>query len=284
MKTLKFLFGYTRSYTKALAITVISMTLLVGVQLLAPWMIRTMIALVKEPSNLSGSMHTLLRLAILTLLVYIARAGLMFLRSYMSHVAGWGVVADARKQIYRHLQQLSLRFYEDKQTGDLMSRMINDSDMFETLIAHAIPDTAVNVLMLVGVVLVLMRLNVTLLLLSLIPIPLIIFAARGFSKYVRPAFRARQKELGELNATLNDNLSGIREIKAFTRENVEADRISKHIIDYRDSMLKALRLMATFHPFVEFSSSLGTIVLIYFGGQLALQGTLPLEDLVAFLV
>lgn len=282
MKTLKFLFGYTRNYMKALVITILSMTALVGVQLLAPWMIRTMIALVKEPANLEGSTQTLLRLAVLTLVVYIARAGLSFLRSYMAHVAGWGVVADARKQIYRHLQKLSLRFYEDKQTGDLMSRMINDSDMFETLIAHAIPDTAVNILMLVGVIAVLIRLNATLLLLSLIPIPLIVFAARGFSKYVRPAFRARQQELGELNATLNDNLSGIREIKAFTREDIEADRVSKHIINYRDSMLKALRLMATFHPFVEFSSSLGTIVLIYFGGQLALRQVLPLEDLVAF--
>ena len=282
MKTLKFLFGYARNYSKPLIITVISMTLLVGVQLVAPWMIRTMIALVNEPTNLDSSMQTILRLAILTLLVYIARAGLQFVRSYMSHVAGWGVVADARKQIYRHLQKLSLRFYEDKQTGDLMSRMINDSDMFETLIAHAIPDTAVNILMLIGVMFVLVKLNVTLTLLSLIPIPLMVIATRGFTKYVRPAFRARQKELGELNATLNDNLSGIREIKAFTREDIEADRIGKHIIDYRDSMLKALRLMATFRPFVEFSSSLGTIVLIYFGGQLALSGILPLEDLVAF--
>jgi ATP-binding cassette subfamily B protein/subfamily B ATP-binding cassette protein MsbA len=282
MKTLKFLFGYARNYVKPLVVTVISMTLLVGVQLLAPWLIRTMIALVKEPLNLEESMRTISRLAILTLVVYIARAGLQFIRSYMAHVAGWGVVADSRKQIYRHLQKLSLRFYEDKQTGDLMSRMINDSDMFETLIAHAIPDTAVNILMLVGVILVLIRLNVTLTLLSLIPIPLIIFATRGFSKYVRPAFRERQKELGELNATLNDNLSGIREIKAFTREDIEAARITKHIIDYRDSMLKALRLMATFRPFVEFSSSLGTIVLIYFGGQLALKQVLPLEDLVAF--
>lgn len=282
MKTLKFLFGYARRYTKALVVTIVSMMLLVGVQLLAPWMIRTMIALVKEPSNLASSMQTILRLAIFTLLLYIARGGLQFVRSYMAHVAGWGVVADARKEIYRHLQKLSLRFYEDKQTGDLMSRMINDSDMFETLIAHAIPDTAVNVLMLVGVVLILVGLNVKLMLLSLIPIPMIVFAARGFSKYVRPAFRARQKELGELNATLNDNLSGIREIKAFTREDIEADRIGEHIVNYRDSMLKALRLMATFHPFVELSSSLGTIVLIYFGGQLALNGTLPIEDLVAF--
>jgi len=282
MKTLKFVFSYTRNYVKPLALTIFSMLALVGVQLLAPWIVREMVAAVNTPDNLVEGLETVSRLAILALVVYAVRAVLQFMRSYMSHVAGWGVVADARRQIYEHLQRLSLHFYEDKQTGDLMSRMVNDSDMFETLIAHAVPDTLVNVLMLIGVIAVLVSMNAQLMLLSLIPVPFIVFAARGFSKYVRPAFRQRQKELGELNATLNDNLSGIREIKAFTREDVEAGRIGKHIIHYRDSLLRALRLMATFHPFVEFSSSLGTIVLIYFGGRLALNQVLPLEDLVAF--
>jgi ATP-binding cassette subfamily B protein/subfamily B ATP-binding cassette protein MsbA len=105
---------------------------------------------------------------------------------------------------------------------------------------------------------------------------------RGVSKYVRPAFRQRQVELGELNAALNDNLSGMREIKAFTMEDMEAARIWDHIVRYRDSLLRALRLMATFNPFVEFASSLGTIVLIYFGGRLVLNQMLPIADLVAF--
>jgi ATP-binding cassette subfamily B protein len=282
MKTLKFVFSYTRNYVKPLALTIASMLVLVGVQLLAPWIVKQMIAAVNTQADVAKSLDTISRLAILAFVVYFVRAGLQFMRSYMSHVAGWGVVADARREIYAHLQQLSLRFYEDKQTGDLMSRMVNDSDMFETLIAHAIPDTLVNILMLIGVIAVLVSLNAQLMLLSLIPIPFIVIAARGFSKYVRPAFRRRQQELGELNATLNDNLSGIREIKAFTREDVEAGRIGKHISHYRDSLLRALRLMATFQPFVEFSSSLGTIVLIYFGGRLALNQVLPLEDLVAF--
>ena len=227
-------------------------------------------------------MGTIARLAVLALVTYLARGVLQFVRSYMAHVAGWHVVADTRRHIYRHLQRLSLRFYEDKQTGNLMSRMINDSDMFERLIAHAIPDVSVNVLSLIAVSAVLTSLNWQLMLLSLVPIPLIVFAMRGFSKYVRPAFRARQKELGDLNGTLNDNLSGIREIKAFTREDLEAGRIGMHIDRYRDSMLRALRLMATFRPFVEFTSSLGTVGLIYFGSRLVLRQVLPLEDLVAF--
>jgi ATP-binding cassette subfamily B protein/subfamily B ATP-binding cassette protein MsbA len=187
-----------------------------------------------------------------------------------------------RSEIYQHLQRLSLRFYENRQTGQLMSRMVNDSDLIEQLIAHAIPDVLVNILMLVGVTAVLVSMSWQLALLSMIPIPLIVLAMRGFSRHVRPAFRQRQVELGELNAALNDNLSGIREIKAFTREESEATHIWGRIVRYRDSLLHALRLMAMFHPFVEFSSGLGTIVLIYFGGRLVLNQTLPLADLVAY--
>jgi ATP-binding cassette subfamily B protein/subfamily B ATP-binding cassette protein MsbA len=88
--------------------------------------------------------------------------------------------------------------------------------------------------------------------------------------------------LGKLSATLNDNLSGVREIKAFARERNEASRVMDHIILYRDSMLRALRLMAIFRPFVNFSSALGTIILIYFGGRFIIGQTLAIADLVAY--
>jgi ATP-binding cassette subfamily B protein len=282
MKSFRFVFKCAAKYARSLALAMVSMLLLVGVQLFAPWIIKTMVATITDPTAGPEGVALIARLALLALAIYVVRAGLQFLRSYMAHVAGWNVVADVRSEVYQHLQRLSLRFYEDKQTGQLMSRTINDSDLIERLISHAIPDVMVNVLMLVGVTLVLVSMNWQLTLLSMIPIPLIVLAMRGFARYVRPAFRVRQVALGELNATLNDNLSGIREIKAFTREEIEAARVGDHIAKYRDSMLRALRLMAAFHPFVDFASALGTIVLIYFGGGLALDQTLPLEDLVAF--
>ncbi|MDX9954236.1 MAG: ABC transporter ATP-binding protein [Anaerolineae bacterium] len=282
MKTLGFLKNYARKYLRALTLTVVSMVLLVGAQLITPWLIRNLVATITDAGATLESMSTVTRLALIALAVHLIRGFLQFVRSYMGHVAGWGVVADVRREIYRHLQRLSLRFYEDKQTGQLMSRVVNDSDMFERLIAHAIPDVAVNVLTLIGVTAVLVTINWQLMLLSLIPIPFIILSMRAFAKYVRPAFVVRQKELGELNATLNDNLAGIREIKAFTREELEAGRVGERIARYRDSLLRALRLMATFHPFVQFTSSLGVILMIYFGGKLVLQQVLPLEDWVAF--
>jgi ATP-binding cassette subfamily B protein/subfamily B ATP-binding cassette protein MsbA len=281
MQSLKYLLLYAKNYTGSLVITVVSMLLLVGTQLVIPWIIKTMVGAVTTPGGQISS-QLVTQLALLALVVYSARAGLQFLRSYMAHVAGWGVVADARKLVYEHLQRLSLRFYEDKQTGQLMSRVINDTDKFELLIAHAVPDILVNVLTLFGVTTVLLLMNWQLTLLSMVPIPLILISLRLYARYVRPAFSARQKELGELNAILNDNLSGIREIKTFTREQTELGRIRSRIDRYRDSLLHALKMMAIFQPFIQFTSALGTIVIIYFGGQLILRQTLAVDELVAF--
>ncbi len=282
MKSLAFVFRAAKKYKAPLMVTVISMLLLIGAQLLIPWIIRSLINIVTGEGLDAAAFKQITTLTLIAAGVYILKAGLQFLRSYMAHIAGWGVVADVRKKVYNHLQRLTLRFYEDKQTGQMMSRVVNDTELFEALIAHAIPDVVVNILTFLGVGAVLFGLNWKLTLFSLLPVPFVIFSLRIYAKRVRPAFVFRQKELGELNAVLNDNISGIREIKAFTREQYAYQSVGQRIDHYRTSLLNALRLMATFHPFVEFTSSLGVLVVIYFGGRLVVQGGLPIADLVAF--
>ena len=279
---MKLLISFAKKYTWALIITIISMLVLVGAQLLIPWLVRTLISLVTEGQYTFETMDTVTRLTLIALGTFIARGIVQFLRSYMAHIAGWGVVSDARKYVYEHLQRLSLRFYEDKQTGQLMSRVVNDTDLFERMIAHAIPDVLVNILTFIAITVVLASLNWQLTLYSMAPIPLVILALMGFSKFVRPAFRKRQREVGELNAVLNDSIAGIREIKAFNRESEQLERVELGIERYRLSLLNALKLMAIFQPFIDFSTSIGQLVVIFFGGQMALQGTLPIADLVAF--
>src|SRR4030067_822081 len=122
-----------------------------------------------------------------------------------------------------------------------MSRVVNDTDLFEQLISHALPDVLVNFVTLFGVSAVLFSLNWKLTLLSMIPIPFVVISLQMYARRVRPAFRQRQKELGDLNAMLNDNLSGIREIKAFTREEDELHRIGVKIDRYRQSLPRGLR-------------------------------------------
>ena len=159
MKPFKLIFLYAHNYVTELTITALSMLALVGVQLLIPWIIRTLVAAITDPSSTLDVMNLVTKLTIVALAVYIARAGLQFLRSYLAHVAGWGVVADVRKFIYEHMQRLSLRYYEDKQVGQLMSNVVNDTDLFEQLIAHALPDVIVNIITFVAVTIVLVSLN-----------------------------------------------------------------------------------------------------------------------------
>ena len=159
MTPIQLVFSYARRYKLALSITIVSMFLLVGAQLLVPWAIRSLIDIVTSSTITPKSYQTVTTLTIAVLGIYIVRAAMRFLRSYEAHLAGWGVVADVRKHIYEHLQALSLRYYEDKQTGQLMSRVINDTELFEQLISHAVPDVFVNLITLVGVTVILLFLN-----------------------------------------------------------------------------------------------------------------------------
>jgi ATP-binding cassette subfamily B protein/subfamily B ATP-binding cassette protein MsbA len=273
---------YARRYLRHLSLATGATIALVGLQLLVPLIVNRLVSGVGDTVEHSAPLSLVTALAGGLLALYLVRALLRFTSSYMSHSAGWGVVADARRDVYEHLQGLSMRFYEDQQTGQLMSRLVNDTDKFENLISHAVPDILVNLLTLLGVSAMMFVMDWRLALLTLIPIPLVVLAARSYARYVAPAFRARQQDLAELNATLQDNLAGMREIKAFSGEDREARRIGGKIEQYRASLLRALRLMATFTPFVEFASSLGTVVVIYFGGRLAFQKMLSVGDLVAF--
>jgi len=163
-----------------------------------------------------------------------------------------------------------------------MSRIINDTDLFERMIAHALPDVIVNGITLIGVIVILLSMNVNLTLLTLIPIPLIIFALIGYSKLVRPAFKTRQQSLGELNAVLNDSLSGMREVKAFAREEDTLDRVDDKIQLVLHKNLRALKLMAIFNPIFDFAAGIGQLLVIFFGARMAIAGTLSIADLVAF--
>jgi ATP-binding cassette subfamily B protein len=267
LKPIRLVLNFARRYARELFITVFSMLALVGVQLVIPWVIQQLIKSVTQGSGDPKTLQFITQLTLAVIAVYVVRVVFQYLRSYMAHVAGWGVVADLRKFVYDHLQRLTLRFYEDKQTGQLMSRVINDTELFESLIAHAVPDVLVNFLTLIAISAVLFSLNWQLALLTLIPIPLVLVSLRLYSRYVRPKFVERQRALGELNAILNDNLSGIREIKAFTREEEEYGRVGNGIDLYKNANLRALRLMAIFQPFIDFASSLGTLMVIYFGGR-----------------
>lgn len=225
-----------------------------------------------------------LRMGLILAGVYLAQVVFSYIRSYYTHYAAWHFVADLQIKVYNKLQQLSMKYYHDKQTGQIMSRVVNDSNRVELLIAHAVPDVIANVAIIVGVTVMLLRINVRLALLSLITVPLLVILSIVFAKLVLPIFRKAQAILGDLNANLQDNISGIKEIQVFNQQLKESGKVSFSARGHADAILKALRLSAAYGGAVQYLSLIGTVIVITYGGYMALHGYVEVADIVAFLL
>ena len=283
MKNIIRLVKYAKPYWHLLVIAGISTVAITVLNLIGPRLITELIDILTGEFG-TDSLGAVRVIALALTATYVFRILFRFLNSYLSHKAAWNLVADMRVRVYDHLQKLSLRFYQDKQTGQLMSRTTNDTATFEMLIAHVVPDLFANALVIIGVAVVLFSTKVQLALLPLIPIPILHFARRIYAKKVRPNFRAAQGNLAELNATLQDNISGMKEIQVFNQQRKEKDRVRVKAGSYAHAILHALKLSAIFHPTVEAVSSMGTVIEVLFGGLLALDGKLSVADIVGFML
>jgi ATP-binding cassette subfamily B protein len=253
--------------------------------LAGPWVLRILISLLEE--NVGVNPIPLGKIASITLIligVYVLRPLLRAFQTWTAHVAGWGSVSSARNEIYRHLQILSPSYYSDMQTGQIMSRVVNDTQHFESLIAHAIPEVTVSVMTLFGISAVLFYINSRLAVYTLVPIPLITIGFRFYSRFVRPLFRKAQASLGELNAVLQDNISGMREIQVFTQEEREERRISERVSNHAWAITRAVSISACISGLIDFLAGLGTVSVVFFGGQMALRGEISIADITGFLL
>ncbi|MBQ8995924.1 MAG: ABC transporter ATP-binding protein [Oscillospiraceae bacterium] len=253
------------------------------VNLAAPRVLSSMTGLVSEGVS-AEDLSTIRNLTLALTALYALRILLRFMSNYLSHKAAWHLVGDLRTKAYDKLERMHLGYFHDKQTGDLMSRVVNDTRDFELLYAHMIPETITNLVTFAGVLIVLLTINWKLALITCAPIPLILVSGVIFAKKVRPFFRVSQSKMGELNGKLQDNLSGVHEIQSFGREEYETGKVNEKNFDHVHAMLQALKISAVFHPSVEFISSLGTILVVGFGGYLAYREGLSVEDIVSFLL
>ncbi|MBR0464344.1 MAG: ABC transporter ATP-binding protein [Clostridia bacterium] len=283
MKTLLRLSREATRYKKLYLIAILSTLCLTFLNLTAPKLLSYMTGLVEQGIDEQG-LKTVGYLTLALLALYLLRVLFRFLSNYLAHKAAWFLVGDLRMRTYDKLERMHLGYFHDKQTGDLMSRIVNDTRDFELLYAHMIPETITNFVTFAGVLVVLLTINWKLALITCAPIPLIFLSGIVFSKKVRPYFRISQKKMGELNGKLQDNLSGIHEIQSFGREAYETGRVNERNFEHIKAMLKALKISAVFHPSVEFISSLGTLLVVGFGGYLAYLESLSVADIVAFLL
>lgn len=280
MKQYKKLLSFIKPYRTFLILATISMLLATAMGLAGPWIIRSFMATITS----GGDIGRIYQLALFAIIVYVLLALAQYGQNYLSHHAAWMALKDIRQYIYDHIQSLSLKFFQDKQTGELMSRVINDTRDFEILIAHAIPTIIVNACMLAGVFIILLAMNISLTLYTLIPIPFLLFLVMKFNKLSRPLFKKNQEEVANVNSILQDHFSGIKEIKAFTREEKASKMTLERITRQTIAILRALRISNAYFPSIQFFSNIGTVIVILFGGKMALEARMPMEDVVAFIL
>lgn len=253
-----------------------------GMSLAVPWLIRELVRVIQSGDESVAGAIAWISLGLLG--AYLLRGLFEFLSYWVAHVVAWWLCHDLRMALYDHLQRLSLSFYENRQTGELQSRVMNDTENTEPLVADIIPEVLVNALMFFGVAAVLFWLDPALALLSLIPVPVLVFAILSLGKRVYAAFKAEREGFGDLSASVQDNLSGMREIQLFTREGRERERLGRISSRYARDQVRARRLDGAFQPTVLFISGVGTVIVAYFGGRAGLAGEIPLADLVAFVL
>jgi len=284
MKLLAKLVRESRAYWVYLVISLLAIVGLTAAQLYAPLVVRelTNMAVERDPRLAEVALRMGLTLAV----VYLVHAVCAYIRSYYTHYAAWHFVADVRTKLYATLQRLSMKFYHDKQTGQIMSRVVNDTNNIEVLIAHALPDIIINLTILIGVAIILFVINPLLAALSLITMPILLVLSVVFAKRVLPIFRDAQKILGDLNANLQDNISGMKEIQVFNQHTREKEKIKKSARAHASAILRALRLSAAYGSAVQYFSSIGTVMVIAYGGFLALSdySPVPVADIVAFIL
>jgi ABC-type multidrug transport system fused ATPase/permease subunit len=194
------------------------------------------------------------------------------------------VIFDIRRDVYSRLQRLPVNYFDQRASGDLMTRVIDDVNAVERVLIDGTEQGTVAMLTVIGVVFILFRKNPTLAGVALAPIPLLTAGTMWYTLTAHRRYRAQRKAAGAMSAFLMDSLQGIRQIKAFGRQKHEDERFARRADDLRKSTLGVMKVWAMYSPAMTFSASLGTALVLWIGGSLVVSHKLTVGELVGFIL
>jgi len=205
-----------------------------------------------------------------------------FLQGYWSEVASQGVAYDLRNTIFEKLQKLSFSYHDRSQTGKLMTRMTSDVEMVRHFVGRGALLLASAILMLLGTLVVMFWMNwkLALIVFAIVPVILVFFSI--FVRQIMPVSLRVQKKLGGLNTILQENLAGMRVVKAFAREDYETERYLAQNEELLDENINLIKLFSSVFPLIFFIANLGMVAVVWFGGLEVIDVRLTLGELVAF--
>jgi ABC-type multidrug transport system fused ATPase/permease subunit len=214
----------------------------------------------------------------------LANWGMTYVETYMTGWVGERILADLRKRLFGHLQDLSLGFYERNRAGVLISRMTNDVEAIDQLVTDGVTTLAQSTLLLSGTAFLLVFLDWRLALATLIVIPFMVAASALFRSRSARAYSSVRERLGLVTATLAEDIAGMRMVQAFVREQRATENFRTVALDYRESNMQTVKLNAWYFPFVSLLATLALAIVLGYGGHLYLNSAIELTTLFAFML
>ena len=280
MKTVWRVFAYLKRYpwlaAGTLACAIVGTLMVIVFPSVTKWIIEDVVR-ANRPDKL-------LPLILLAAVAFLVQHFFNSLRIILNNTFEQKVIFDLRSDLYSHIQLLPLRWFDNRATGDLMTRVIEDVNSVERVLIDGIEQGVVAVLQIVIVVAVMFYWNAKLALLALVPLPLLVVGALAYTLTAHRRYRLQRRAASNINALLHDNLAGVRQIKSFAREREEHARFNRASDQLRHATLVVMRTWAIYSPSMSMFEAIGALLVLGFGSHDVLTGSLQLGDLVGILM
>ena len=273
-------FVFMAPYKLAVASSILSVLVVTVSDLARPYLVSTLI----DRDIANGSMSGLTRTLLLYLLSVIINTVATVWQRYITGWVGQKVIYDLRDSVFSHLQTLSLRFYDNREMGDTISRMTNDIDRLNELLSNGLVTLVNTFLGLGGVILAMVLMNLKLSLITFAVLPLMYFTTIIFRTWIGAAYREIRKKIAKVTSHVEEGISGVRIIQSFAQEDRNMAEFRSVNQENRVINLEAAVVRSMFFPTMEVIGAMGTAAVLWFGGMALLRGDITFGVVVAFLL
>jgi ATP-binding cassette subfamily B multidrug efflux pump len=270
---------YLRPYWRQVLLAFVAIIAGAAGQLAQPYLIKIAI----DQHIATGRLEGLDTLAVVFLAIVIAGFAFEYLQTWTLQMTGQRIMFDLRMAIYRHLQQLDLQYYDRNPVGRLMTRVTSDVDALNDLFTSGVVTIFGDVFSLVGIMAIMIGMNWRLALVAFSVLPLIVLVTQWFRKNVRESYRVVRGYIAQINAFLQENITGMATVQLFRREALNFDRFDAIDRKNRDANVESIFYYSVFYPAIEAVAALASALIIWYGGGVVLRNVLTLGALVAFL-
>ena len=277
---LKRFFAYYKPHRLTFTLDMLASLVVAGVGIIYPMMTRTML----NDYIPNKEYNNIITFGVGLLIIYVVRLLLNYFIQYQGHMVGVKMQAQMRRDMFSHLQTLNYKFYDDNETGKIMSRMTNDLNDISELAHHGPENIIISSISIVASFVYLMTINVYLTLIIFVCVPFLIVISMTVRKKMRDAFMESRKATAQINASLESSISGIRVTKAFNNSKSEKEKFEKGNLEFVFARKKAYKAMGVFHSTTTFVTEVFNVVVLIAGGLFLYAGSIELGDYTAFIV